>query len=94
MCALKLPAWPFALAIILAVGFYTNRRVGDLQEQVQILINEDKPMSFTWTTAGEVEGTTAEVVLPVPRNPEETVEAWAARARTEFVAMQALFPPV
>jgi len=50
-------------------------------------------MQFTWNTAG-TNGTTTEVVLRVPRGDGETIEAWRARAREEFEAMQEEFPPV
>lgn len=81
------------LVTALCIGASFESRLYAIQTTIQTLLNEEKPMTFTWNTAGDG-GSTIEVELKVPRDEGETVEAWKARARSELNAMQEEFPPV
>ncbi|MCP4488732.1 MAG: hypothetical protein GY820_15675 [Gammaproteobacteria bacterium] len=81
------------LLLALGVGWAFEARLGRIQQQVQLLVNKEKPMTFTWQTAGAHDSKVG-VVLNVPQDPGETIEAWRVRARNELTAMQAEFPPI
>lgn len=75
----------FALVALGVVSWQTSKVKQELQTAIEKGIRVGT-VTITWTSGG------MPVVFTSTHEPGETPEAWAARARAEYLAMLAVFP--